>query len=474
MADTFVNARTASPETTESHFRILDFPTELISNVCVHLEDDDLMNVRRACRALKAHSTWAFGKRFFQHLVAILHPTSLAILLEIVRHEVLSVFVREVTISGEIYGFTIAPKKIHSRPHLAIQASIKNSGLDILILLEAFKTLRNLASVRIDVDSFWRSCGIKCGRVYLYEGNARDIKPVYHPEVLYNRVYEVVFQALHSASVAEGVSLSVKICTGSYGDDSISFFNVQTPAWEKSFAMRLRDVEAHGTMDTVWLHRLICSATDIHSLSLHSEHNMFSFARTTGAVLQWPGLRRLHLHEIILKHKDFLPFLRGHSLYLEELHVDSVGFLDGNWVEPLEAIEGMPKLVHLSLMDLLERTHYENSSSSSYMFDMEGLGGALSFRNDPRGITSALACLRGDLQTEPMYCYPSPGSIYTDDLEAYVNLRKAEALSQGWLSWIDGEWVMASAPSSPPISSIEDVLSDVLEDVEDETETTST
>lgn len=150
------------------------------------------MDVRRVCRALKAHSTWAFGKRFFQHLVAILHPTSLAILLEIARHEVLSVFVREVTISREIFGFTISPKKIHRRPHRALQQSIQNSGLDILILLEAFKALQNLASVSIDVGSFSCSCGIKCGRVYLYEGNVHDIKPVCYTGPLHNRVYEVV------------------------------------------------------------------------------------------------------------------------------------------------------------------------------------------------------------------------------------------------------------------------------------------
>jgi hypothetical protein len=62
------------------------------------------------------------------------------------------------------------------RPHIALQKSVENSGLDTVILVEASGALSNLRSVRIDVASFDASGdlgffvdGIKCGRGLLYE-----------------------------------------------------------------------------------------------------------------------------------------------------------------------------------------------------------------------------------------------------------------------------------------------------------------
>jgi hypothetical protein len=74
-------------------FWILDLPAELVGGICDHLLDADLINVRSAYCKLNAQSSTAFGQRFFRHLIAILHPSSLTTLYEICRQPVLSKFV---------------------------------------------------------------------------------------------------------------------------------------------------------------------------------------------------------------------------------------------------------------------------------------------------------------------------------------------------------------------------------------------
>lgn len=151
-------------------FRILDLPPEIVGVVCEHLDDDSLISVRQASRAFREHSTTAFGTRFFQQLIVILHPTSLAVILEISRHRVFSKFVRQVTVSGEFIGVTILPEDTGTQSHLTLQKSVADSGLEELILVEAFRALPNLDTVLVDVASFnaaWEygyfADGIKCG-----------------------------------------------------------------------------------------------------------------------------------------------------------------------------------------------------------------------------------------------------------------------------------------------------------------------
>jgi len=82
--------RAALARASQPPFRLLDLPAEIVGSVSDRLEDTDLLNLRRACRALNAYSANAFGKRFFHHLIVILHPTSLTTLLEICHHPLLS------------------------------------------------------------------------------------------------------------------------------------------------------------------------------------------------------------------------------------------------------------------------------------------------------------------------------------------------------------------------------------------------
>lgn len=156
-------------------FRILDLPPEIVSHIFSQFDSDaSLIAVRQVSRAFKQHSTTAFGTHFFNQLIVILHPTSLILFFEICRHEVLSKFVRRVAVSGDLVGVTIFPMKTDMRPHLALQESVARSGMDGLVLVEAFRGLVNLRHVRVDVASFdaadrygFVADGIRCGHSML-------------------------------------------------------------------------------------------------------------------------------------------------------------------------------------------------------------------------------------------------------------------------------------------------------------------
>jgi len=95
-----------NPTQSQPNFKILDLPPELLENVFDQLASspDSLLAARFACRAFRDHSLVAFGTQFFTCLVAILHPISLMILLEIASHPNLSRFAMKIVISGERIG----------------------------------------------------------------------------------------------------------------------------------------------------------------------------------------------------------------------------------------------------------------------------------------------------------------------------------------------------------------------------------
>ena len=203
MVLTRAGDRAARTKVAEGPFRILDLPSELVEEICEQLEDKDLINAHNVCRALRAHSTMAFGTRFFSHLVVVLHPTSLTILLELCRHPVLSNFIRKATISGERLGHSIHPMRTDMRPHFALQKSIENSDMDVLILSESFRALKRLNEVQVDNCSYnandeaeYCEDGIKCGRKHMYAETVPSFMLGAAADMGYSRVYEVVLKAL--------------------------------------------------------------------------------------------------------------------------------------------------------------------------------------------------------------------------------------------------------------------------------------
>jgi hypothetical protein len=124
-------------------FRVLDLPPELLENVFDQLAEVDpaaLLPSRYVCRAFRDHSLVAFGTQYFAYLVAILHPVSLTVLLEISRHPSLSRFAKKLVISGERVGGIIeAFDQADDAMLKELQTSMERSGMDYLVLSETLR-----------------------------------------------------------------------------------------------------------------------------------------------------------------------------------------------------------------------------------------------------------------------------------------------------------------------------------------------
>jgi hypothetical protein len=241
MVLTRAKSKATPQERPQAPFRILDLPAELLGNICDHLPDSDLINLRCVCRALDAHSSTAFGQRFFHHLIAILHPTSLTTLYEICRHPVLPKFVHQITVSGERFSHTI-PLPEDDKTNKDLQSSLEQSGMDTLILTEAFRERKSLRVVQIDVISFYRiepeeeDKGINCGRKQMFKEDIENYDRYNRKrgeDEGANRVYNLVLQALQKAEVHDKVELRFEFWNTVYsGGEDISFLDLDSRSWK--------------------------------------------------------------------------------------------------------------------------------------------------------------------------------------------------------------------------------------------------
>ncbi|KAI4945080.1 hypothetical protein J4E91_008057 [Alternaria rosae] len=233
-------ARAGLAKASQSPFRLLDLPAEIVGSVSDRLEDAELLNLRCACRALNAHSANALGKRFFNHLIVLLHPTSLTTLLEICHHPVLSKHVRKITVSGERIGQSIhgiEQEKIHKD----LQVNVERSGMDSLTLKEAFRELDNLEMVQVDVISFYHieqepvDAGIRCGRAHIIPAKLFNSpgSRERHGDSGKNRVYDLIPKTLLDAGVHEKVGLQFEFWNTDYSNEDVVTF----------FGSRLRNLE---------------------------------------------------------------------------------------------------------------------------------------------------------------------------------------------------------------------------------------
>jgi len=441
MVVTRARNRAARIKAEEGPFRILDLPPELVEGIAENLDDQGLISVRKVCRALRRHSTKAFGTRFFSHLITILHPTSLAILLELSRHSVLSKFVRKVTISGERLGHSIQVMHTDMRPHYALQKSIENSGLDNVILTEAFRALKNLKVIQVDNCSYHNGdedyCedGIKCGRRLMYKETVPGFMLGGAADMGYSRVYHVVLKAIVDAGLQKDVDIALMFCVIQHFEAPVTFFDLHAAEWVKGASRKVRKLQIAGDLDPVWKQGLIQSTTDLRELDVQERHGIFRLSHTSGVHLVWPALHRLHLDEVHLHCDELIAFLRNHKDTLADLRLQSIGFPKGTWAEPLQAIKDIATLEHLFLKLLLEQLPYNGGSD---MFDQYGdkdFSLELFFKEE---ISVALEALLGELRTTTV---PYGYGIY-DDMEFHemVDLRKAQAVVDGDVVFRDGEW----------------------------------
>ncbi|KAF3010889.1 hypothetical protein E8E13_009679 [Curvularia kusanoi] len=386
----------------QAPFRLLDLPPELISAVCDYLPGDELKHIRSVCSHLRDHSTPAFGQRFLDHLIVILHPVSLDIFLDIARHEQLSKYVRRVSVSGESIE-----NATPSVPDLQVEASRSQSD----ILLEAFLLMKNLRTLRVDAEQF--------NHRHYYPGSGQDLslsremrpgvacgsKQI--PEEDYDlpqlngwcsSVYRLALGALERAHRSEiDLEMSfVQWLIKPNGTEGAARFDVQSPLWKSQGPARVRHLGFRFELDFTWGYDLLKSVTNLHSLHVdcYNEMTFYEFQ----ACFRWPHLARINLRGIATTHGGFVEFLKAHQNNLEDVFLSKIGFAEGTWSAPLTILSRMPKLKLLFLDLLFEQEAYRCSDLSDDQLGPEC--GRLSVTGTRR-VASAIEAIRQNMITVP-------------------------------------------------------------------------
>jgi len=226
-----------------SLFRLLDLPPEVVGIVCQCLPDSGLIDIRLVCRALKFLALNAFGHRFFQEPVVILHPFSLNHLLEISRHSELSKFVKFLSVSGEQLQGSGSNPRVENRL-IEMGESIRKTGLDEHMLGEAIKGLMNLKSIDINCalynkenddppDEHWLRCGWGSFRTFLggndLESDDEGIEETWVQGQGSTGIYDKVVRSLSCAHKLDTVMLGTQsLGTRRRGCD-ITWASLKTP-----------------------------------------------------------------------------------------------------------------------------------------------------------------------------------------------------------------------------------------------------
>ncbi|KAI4674415.1 uncharacterized protein J4E88_008149 [Alternaria novae-zelandiae] len=447
MVTTRAQVKAAHGEEPPQPFRLLDLPAEIIGDVSNHLAVEDLINVRRVCRALTAHSANAFGQRFFNNLVVILHPTSLATLLEICRHPVLSRYVHELTVSGERIGHGIAlinGEEVHEKRHIDLQTSVERSRMDLMILTEVFREFNNLKSIQIDVESFRGPRYIadddillRCGRSSMFslehsEGKSWDKGD----DNGYNRVYGMTLQAIEQAEVEEKIELNLEFWNSSSTGVTFEYFDNNSRYWRERLCKKLRYVSTTNDMDPAWIGQLLSLSFGITKLELSQNHTLLPLAREPAGTFFFPGLRHLNFTEVVICHEELVAFLHLHASILEDVVIQSVGLQHGTWHQPLHVLETMPSLRKLWLSMLLEQAPYRDSSTDTLDLNFETPGFlSVDVRED---IELALSAMRAHPGTDP-----SNDDIDGPNGELYeyvVHYGRGWAALDGDIDFRNGQW----------------------------------
>ncbi|KAL1609562.1 hypothetical protein SLS59_001068 [Nothophoma quercina] len=424
-------------------FRLLDLPPELVGQTCEHLADEDLRSVRQVSRALKIQSTSAYGQRFFDHLIVILHPTSLTIFLEIARHPDLSKFVTRLSVSGERVRHSICPVK-NQAVHEDLQHSMERSGADVTLLKEGLVALDNINTVRIDKKQFYLGegaanhyPGVACGRAHILKDFSPFPKEDSHLEDGgHIRVYELTLKVLHDVDLLARVKLEFSFWTdvADYPENQVAgYFDLGSEAW-KIASRNTHYVETFGGISIDWVSNILQDATDLHRLNLIYPTTYNQSRRTSRQYhafshnFQWRNLSHLRLEEVLTSHATFVTFLETHRETLDNIRFTSIGFQTGTWAEPLLIISGMSKLRVLLLDTLLERNNYPNPPLPDGVPDIDRSWLHACNRNDVEQAMKELCDKLATVPTKNWLVSGEGGECYL----YMVDLRMAIAVTHGY------------------------------------------
>jgi hypothetical protein len=377
------------PRTTQTPvrpFRILDLPPELISSICSHLDDKEALSIRYVCRTLNEISMPILGQRLFSHLLVILHPVSLAALLDIAKHPQFSKYVTQVTVCGERLGYDVLdrPKskdeddtqaEINNRDHRELHDSIEKSEIPAVLLRQAFRSLPSLKAVQI-YSSGWYSDekgtveeGIACGRTRLFKNRRMRQSDDWFLRVpILQITLPVIAEVDPKGRLELVVALDAQEDLALSRDEHMSF---DQELWKNITVNRKVCIQVDEGLGSRWIQQFLEAASNVHTIFLDAHvyiddeeprARIGRFSSLT-ALTHWPDLSHMMLCDMILDRDTLIGILRAHKCTLGIITLTCVGFHHGTWHEPIGCLTTMTKLHNLSLCDILEEHPYSEVRS---------------------------------------------------------------------------------------------------------------
>jgi hypothetical protein len=353
MVQTRSRIRAALANKLDAPFRILDLPPELVQQIFAHLANESpsaLLPVRFACRAFQVHSLQAFGTSFFKHVIAILHPLSLTVLLEIASHPQLSKFVHQVTISGERIGGLIDLSGQENGQKLKdMQTSMEKSGMDRLMLTEVFRRLPHVMAVKIDNATY--RCeddgldGARCGTRYIFTDQEKP--PYQMKELGFNRAFEVVFACLHNTGLAGTFAIDINATVKALEPQNDVLFDLTSFVWERMLAKTVFILKFSGELSSRWTLDLLQSLPNLHVFEVFIADDILELSHPDTGLFYWPNLHSLQLDDAYCHGRMLLEFLDAHKDTLSDLHLQGVELLTGSWKQLFAIMERIPALSYM-------------------------------------------------------------------------------------------------------------------------------
>jgi hypothetical protein len=381
----------------------------------------------------------AFGSTFFEHVIAMLHPLSLTVLLEIASHPQLSRFVRVVTISGErIDGVINMSGHGDEQKHKDLQASMEHSEMAHLILTNVFRNLHRLAVVRIDNESFQVETEVidaaRCGSRYIF------VEPTkYNAELAIrakNRAFGIVFPCLRRAGIAGEVNIEMEISVGDEDSQDDNCFDPTTVFWNNNIGPNITSLELSGYVSSRRTFDLLQSAFNLSRLEFAFVEDLFHVSHPDTGLFVWPNLRHLRLIEVECHEDNFADFITAHKDTLSVLNLVAVCLITGTWQKTLQVILDMSKLEEIQLQGPYQPTPPSQAGASFDRFSSLSDWDAHEFcLSNVAEIRIALNAILFDLRTTSWKSHTSHLEV-----ELYrVDMRLARAVFDGRAVICDGE-----------------------------------
>jgi hypothetical protein len=379
-------------KTAKAPFRILELPPELVTQVFKHLGaicPSTLVDARFVCRAFRNHSLVAFGGCFFEQVAVILHPISLTTLLEISKHQELSKFVRKVFVSGERIGGIIDLSNDHNESMLLdLQISMEKAGLDRLMLTEAFRSLNNIHTVRIDNSSYHRYPEMfdaaRCGRQHICGNFIVDNKGGGEDNT--NRAFDITFASLRTAEIHKKVKIQLDACHLTTKEGAFphkDFFDHTAEDWRAAFSSNISLLSLYPHEIHDWALDLLNVSSNLQRLELFGDDEIYHFTHPTSGMFRWLLLQVLQMQDVQCQADTFSYFLDAHRTCLTHLNLRGIDIRGGTWKTLFIIIKKMPRLDQLDVGALSEATapsqiglsfnrFYHVEDWESYTLEIEG------------------------------------------------------------------------------------------------------